>query len=138
MPRHLRVCLSSFPEVLNPVVILDFNGDWWCSGLLEIRSLLYLGPGHGWKSLISTAVLSVERLSHGQVGSSFQVSPLPSSRVKWGVWGGRFLYIKGNVAFSVGDCGLTHIPVVTNCKFLNSHPSFHFEMWSQAGIVTLI
>lgn len=132
------MCLSSFPEVLNPVVILDFNGDWWCSGLLEIRSLLYLGPGHGWKSLISTAVLSVERLSHGQVGSLFQVSPLPSSRVKWGVWGGRFLYIKGNVAFSVGDCGLTYIPVVTNCKFSNSHPSFHFEMWSQAGIVTLI
>lgn len=49
--------MSSFSEVLNLVAILDFNGDLWCSGLLEIRSLLYLGLGHGWKSLMSTAVL---------------------------------------------------------------------------------
>lgn len=38
-----------------------------------------------------------------------------------GIWGGRFLcIIKGNMRFSMGDCGLTHVPVVTNSKFFNS------------------
>lgn len=49
--------MSPFSEVLNLVAILDFNGDLWCSGLLEIRSLLYLGLEDGWKSLASTTVL---------------------------------------------------------------------------------
>ena len=146
MPSHLRVYVSLFSEVLNLVVILDFNGNLWCSGLLEIRSLLYLGPEHGWKNLISTTVLSVEGLSHGNVGSLPQVSPLPSSRVKWGFWGGRLLpSIRDNTRFSMSDHRLAYIPAVNHCKSLNSHPHFTLAFvkcgcrhLSKAGTVTLI
>lgn len=55
--------MSSFSEVLNLVVILDFNGNLWCSGLLEIRSHSYLGPEHAWKSLMSTTVIGGEAKS---------------------------------------------------------------------------
>lgn len=47
-----------------------------------------------------------------------------------GIWRGRFLFIKHNMRFSMGDCGLTHVPVVTNTKFFNSknHKIHHYTL----------
>lgn len=107
--------MASFSEVLNVVVILDFNGNLWCSGLLEIGSLFCLRLEHGWKSLTSGSVLQVEGPEHTEkltaaLGQSF-------AQTAMGDLGRSLLFLRDR-RFSVSDHRHSSVPMVRHLRSL--------------------